>query len=83
MHVIGPVEMLVGAAILTRWTRVGAYVAAAWLAAIAINLAVIGSFYDLAVRDVEIATAAYVLARLTEILSSTPVSPAEYSLETH
>lgn len=83
MHVIGPVEMLVGAAILTRWTRVGAYAAAAWLTAIAVNLAVIGSFYDLAVRDVEIATAAYVLARLTEILSSTPVSPAEYSLETH
>jgi uncharacterized membrane protein YphA (DoxX/SURF4 family) len=66
MHVVGVIEMIVGVAILTRWTRLGAYVAAAWLVGIAINLLTTRMFFDLAVRDVEIALAAFVLARLTE-----------------
>lgn len=66
MHAVGVVEMLVGLAILTRWTRLGSYVAAGWLVAIAVNLVTTGMFFDLAVRDVEIALAAYTLARLTE-----------------
>jgi uncharacterized membrane protein YphA (DoxX/SURF4 family) len=66
LHVVGVIEMVVGLAILTRWTRLGAYVAAGWLVAIAINLVTTGMFFDLAVRDVEIALAAFVLARLTE-----------------
>lgn len=66
MHVVGVIEMVVGLAILTRWTRLGSYVAAGWLVAIAINLVTTGMFFDLAVRDVEIAIAAYTLARLTE-----------------
>ena len=66
MRVVGVVEMIVGLAILTLWTRIGAYVAAAWLLAIAGNLLTSGNFYDLAVRDVEIAIGAYALARLTE-----------------
>jgi uncharacterized membrane protein YphA (DoxX/SURF4 family) len=66
MRAVGVIEMLVGLAILTRWTRAGAYVAAAWLVAIAVNLATTGAFFDLAVRDVEIALGAYTLARLTE-----------------
>lgn len=66
MHIVGVVEMLVGLAILIRWTRLGSYVACAWLVAIAINLLTTRMFYDLAVRDIEIAIAAYTLARLTE-----------------
>ncbi len=66
MRAVGVVEMVVGLAILTRWTRLGAYIAAAWLVAIVLNLASMGMFYDLAVRDVEIALSAFVLARLTE-----------------
>src|SRR5262249_5411968 len=66
MRVVGVVEMIVGLAILTRWTRIGAYVAMAWLLAIAANLVTTGNFYDLAVRDVEIAIGAFALARLTE-----------------
>lgn len=80
MHLIGPVEMLVGLAILTRWTRLGAYAAAAWLTAIAINLVITGSFYDLAIRDLEIAIAAYILAQLTEILSNPLAPPADISI---
>ncbi len=66
MHLVGIVEMIVGLAILTRWTRIGSYVAAAWLVAIALNLLTTGMFFDLAVRDLEIAIGAYTLARLTE-----------------
>lgn len=66
MQAVGLIEMAVGVMILTRWTRAGAYVASAWLVAIAVNLLSTGMFFDLAVRDVEIAIAAYTLARLSE-----------------
>jgi uncharacterized membrane protein YphA (DoxX/SURF4 family) len=66
MRVVGVVEMAVGIVILGGLVRLGAYVMGAWLLAIALNLVTSGSFYDLAVRDVEIAIAAYTLARLTE-----------------
>jgi uncharacterized membrane protein YphA (DoxX/SURF4 family) len=67
MHIVGVIEMIVGLAILTKWTRLGAYVASAWLVAIAINLISTGMFFDVAVRDVEMALAAFVLARMTEV----------------
>ena len=66
MHIVGVIEMIVGLAILTKWTRLGSYVASVWLIAIAINLVSTGMFFDVAVRDVEMALAAYVLARMTE-----------------
>jgi len=66
MRVIGVVEMSVGLASLTRWTREGAWVASAWLLLIAVNLVLTGRFFDVAVRDVEMAIAAFALARLTE-----------------
>src|SRR6185436_5573318 len=66
MHVIGPVEMAVGAAILAGYTRLGGYVAAIWLGGIAINLVTTGHYFDIAVRDVAMAIAAFTLARLTE-----------------
>lgn len=75
MRIVGVVEMIVGLAILTRWTRVGAYVAMVWLVAIAINLVTTGMFFDLAVRDVEIAIGAYALARLTEVREAPGLLP--------
>jgi hypothetical protein len=63
MRAVGVVEMIVGLAILTRWTRWGAYVAAAWLVGIALNLITMGAFFD----DLLIALAAFTLARLTEV----------------
>jgi hypothetical protein len=67
MRSVGIIEMIVGIAILTRWTRIGSYIASAWLLLIAINLVTTGMFFDLAVRDVEIAIGAFVLAKLTEV----------------
>jgi hypothetical protein len=66
MYLVGVIEMIVGLAILGPWTRVAGYVAMAWLLAIAANLVSSGTFLDVAVRDVEMAIAAYALARLTE-----------------
>jgi uncharacterized membrane protein YphA (DoxX/SURF4 family) len=66
MRVVGVVEMIVGLAVLTFWTRIGSYLAGIWLVAIAVNLLTTGMFFDLAVRDLEIAIGAYALARLTE-----------------
>ena len=78
MHFAGVVEMVVGLAILTRWTVIGSYVAAVWLVAIAANLVVSGTFLDVAVRDVVMATAAYALARLSEAsLSARAAVPIE------
>lgn len=70
MHIVGVIEIVVGLAILTKATRLGAYVAAIWLLCIAINLLTTGKYFDVAVRDVELAVAAFVLARLTEIRQS-------------
>ena len=80
MQIIGIIEMVVGLAILTRWTRLGSYVAAGWLLAIATNLVTTGMFFDLAVRDVEIAIAAYTLARLTEARQSSMEGVGSVSL---
>ena len=67
MAIVGVVEMIVGLMILTRWTRLGSYVAAVWLVLIALNLIAGGRFLDVAVRDLEMAIAAFTLARLTEV----------------
>lgn len=67
MRVVGVVEMIVGLVILSGLTRLGGYVMAVWLIGIAINLVTTGQFYDLAVRDVEIAIGAFTMARLSEV----------------
>jgi hypothetical protein len=66
MHIIGVVEMIVGAVILAGYTQLGGYVAAVWLIGIAVNLLTTGRYFDIAVRDVAMAIAAFTLARLTE-----------------
>ena len=80
MHVIGAVEMLVGAVILAGYTRLGGYVAAIWLVAIAANLVTTGQYFDVAVRDVIMAIAAFTLARLTEAGASAPAFEAARGL---
>lgn len=66
----GIVEMAVGLLILTGVTRLGGYLAMAWLVAISVNLVMTGRFFDVAVRDAVMALAAFTLARLGEARSS-------------
>lgn len=65
MGIVGIVEIAVGVAILAAAPRLGAYVASAWLLLVAVNL-VIGGYFDVAVRDVVMSIAAFVLARELE-----------------
>jgi uncharacterized membrane protein YphA (DoxX/SURF4 family) len=67
MHLVGVVEIAAGILVLTRYTRWAAYVVAAWLLLIALNLLTTGHFFDVAVRDVVMAVGAFVLGRLAEV----------------
>jgi hypothetical protein len=81
MHVVGIIEIAVGLLVLTRWTRIGAWIATAWLVLIALNLVTMGLF-DIAVRDLAMAVGAYTLARLAELRQEAPVAVREPSLRT-
>jgi len=65
MHLVGVVEIIAGIIVLSRWTKIGSYIVMVWLVTIAANLMTTGMFYDIAVRDLEIAVAAFTLAQLT------------------
>lgn len=65
MHAVGVVEIIAGVVVLSRWTRIGSYIVMLWLLGIAVNLLTLGMFYDLAMRDVEIAIGAFALAQLS------------------
>lgn len=71
LGIVGVIEIAVGAMILVGLTRIGAYVAAAWLLGIAVNL-VLAGFFDIAVRDVVMSIAAFTLGRLTEVREESP-----------
>jgi uncharacterized membrane protein YphA (DoxX/SURF4 family) len=66
MRVVGGIEIIVGLAILFGASRVFGYIAMLWLWAIAANLILTGTYYDIAVRDILLGTGAYALARITE-----------------
>ena len=70
MMMVGVVEILAGVLVLSRYTRIGAYVVTAWLVAIAVNLLVTGSYLDIAVRDLAMSISAFILAKMTEARSA-------------
>jgi hypothetical protein len=65
MHIVGVVEIVAGLVVLSKFTKWGAYLVMFWLIGIAVNLATTGMFYDLAMRDVEIAVGAFALSQLS------------------
>lgn len=67
MGIVGVVEIVVGLMVLTKWTRLGAYIASVWLVCIAINLVLNGRYFDIAVRDLALAVGAFALAKLSEV----------------
>jgi uncharacterized membrane protein YphA (DoxX/SURF4 family) len=77
LHVVGVVEIVAGLIVLSRWTKIGSYIVMCWLLAIAVNLLTTGMFYDLAMRDVEIAIGAFVLAQLTAARERQPAPVAD------
>jgi hypothetical protein len=63
MYAVGIIEIIAGLAVLST-PRFGAYLVAAWLAGIIINLLLIPGYYDIARRDFALLLAALTLARL-------------------
>jgi len=63
MLAVGVVEVVAGIAVAVR-PRFGAYLVAAWLLGIIVNLLTLGDFYDVALRDFGLFVAALALARL-------------------
>ena len=67
MLFVGVVEIIAGIIVLSRWTKIGSYIVMVWLIAIAANLMTTWMFYDLAVRDLEVAVGAFALSQLTAV----------------
>jgi hypothetical protein len=76
MHIVGAVEIIAGLVVLSRWTKLGSQIVALWLLGIAVNLLTTGMFYDLAMRDVEIAIAAFVLSQLSAVRAQQSLATA-------
>jgi hypothetical protein len=76
MHIVGVVEITAGLVVLSRWTKLGSQIVALWLLGIAGNLLTTGMFYDLAMRDVEIAIAAFVLSQLSAVRAQQSLATA-------
>jgi uncharacterized membrane protein YphA (DoxX/SURF4 family) len=86
MHVVGIVEIAVGAGILLGWARVFGWVAMGWLLAVALNLVSTGRFLDVAARDVVMAAGAFALARLAsrvEVARSAAVESTASPADAH
>jgi uncharacterized membrane protein YphA (DoxX/SURF4 family) len=66
MMVVGCIEILAGLAVLSKYTRLGAYVVMAWLVMIAATLIAAGDF-DIAVRDLVMAVGAFALGQVAAV----------------
>lgn len=73
MRVVGVIEIVAGVIVLAGLTRLGGYVVAAWLTAIALSLLTTGQYFDVAVRDLVMAVGAFSLARLSEVRATVPI----------
>jgi hypothetical protein len=63
MLIVGVIEIVAGLAVLTKFTRLGAYVVMIWLLLISVNL-ILGGYFDIAVRDIMMALGAYTLGQV-------------------
>jgi uncharacterized membrane protein YphA (DoxX/SURF4 family) len=63
MYFVGVTEIVAGIAVALK-PRYGAYIVAAWLAGIVINLLTYSGYYDIALRDFGLMLGALTLARL-------------------
>jgi uncharacterized membrane protein YphA (DoxX/SURF4 family) len=66
MHLVGVIEIVAGIFVFVK-PRYGAYVVAAWLAGIIIDLLTYSGYYDIALRDFGLMLGALTLARLASV----------------
>lgn len=74
--IVGIIEIIAGLLILTKYTRFGAYLVAAWIGIVIINLFMIGGLYDIILRDVAIAFGYLMFAMLTQVKETATSSPS-------
>lgn len=72
MYVVGVIEIVAGIAVFLR-PRFGAYLVAAWLGGIIVNLLMVADYYDIALRDFGLLLAALCLARLAAVFDPDPL----------
>jgi uncharacterized membrane protein YphA (DoxX/SURF4 family) len=65
MRGVGVIEIVAGLLVATL-PRYAAYIVAAWLAAIIVNLLILGSYFDVALRDFGLMLGAIALGRLAQ-----------------
>ena len=66
MHLVGVVEIVAGLFVFVK-PRYGAYVVAAWLGGIIVDLLTYSGYYDIALRDFGLMLGALTLARLASV----------------
>lgn len=66
MHIVGVVEIVAGIVVALK-PRYGAYLVAAWLGGITVNLLTYSGYYDIALRDFGLMLGALTLARLASL----------------
>ena len=66
MYVVGVIEIAAGIAVAIK-PRYAAYIVAAWLGGIVVNLLSYPGYYDIALRDFGLMLAALTLARLASV----------------
>lgn len=71
LMIVGIIEIIAGIIVLTK-TQLGAYIVSLWLLLIALSLLFTWHHADVAVRDIVMAIAAYVLAKLSAPEIKTP-----------
>jgi hypothetical protein len=63
MLIVGAIEMAAGLLVALR-PRIGGMVVGLWLLGIIVNLAILGDYWDIALRDLGLALGAFALSRL-------------------
>lgn len=71
LKMVGVIEIIAGLIVLAK-PKIGGYIVAAWLTAIALTLLAGWSYPDIAVRDLVMAIAAFSMARLSGIKMQAP-----------
>ncbi len=78
MYLVGVIEIVAGVVVAVA-PRFGAWVVAAWLVGIIVDLVTVPGFYDIALRDFGLLVGAVALARLAQGVHNGSIAPANYT----
>lgn len=81
MYLVGVIEIAAGVLVAIA-PRIGAWVVAAWLAGIIINLVTLSGYYDIALRDFGLLVGAVALGLLAQGVHATHAGPAVHAEKT-